>query len=281
MEKELDLGGASGPEGLSPSQRQARPSSLRAGGRPGGGIKLRLVLIPSGEFMMGSPSSEKQRGYDESPQHRVKITKPFYMGVYEVTQAQYQQVMGKNPSWFKGTDNPVDCVSWIDAMEFCLLLSSEVGVEVRLPTEAEWEYACRAGTTTPFHTGETISTDQANYDGDYTYGNGRKGVDRRRRTVAVGSFAPNAWGLYDMHGNVWEWCQDWYAEDYYNKSPEEDPQGPATGKYRVLCGGCWFLIPRYCRSASRFKHFPTYSFFFVGFRVVCSPKPPARIAVAG
>ena len=192
---------------------------------------------------------------NEQPQHRVKITKPFYMGVYVVTQAQYEAVMGANPSYFKGESNPVEKVSWNDAVEFCKKLSAKTGQTVRLPTEAEWEYACRAGTTTPFNTGETISTDQANYNGNFTYGSGSKG-EYRQKTVAVGSFAPNALGLYDMHGNVWEWCQDWYDAGYYKNSPTDDPPGPEKGESRVLRGGSWNSDPRSCRSAVRSRGVP-------------------------
>jgi formylglycine-generating enzyme required for sulfatase activity len=239
----------------------------------GNGASMKLVLIPAGEFKMGSPTSEKDQGDDESPQHQVKITKPFCMGVYVVTQAQYKAVMGVNPSYFKGENNPVEWVSWNDAVEFCKKLSAKTGQTVRLPTEAEWEYACRAGTTTPFNTGETISTDQANYDGNYTYGSGRKG-EYRGKTVAVGSFAANGFGLYDMHGNVWEWCQDWYDAEYYKHSPTDDPPGPEKGQSRVLRGGAWYDIPRSCRSAARLGNDPWYrTSHGNGFRVVCAPRP--------
>ena len=185
-------------------------------------IGMKLVYISPREFMMGSRDSavevarkgtrsKPEYFTDEHPQHRVKITNGFFMGSAEVTQAQYMAIMGTNPSHFKGEGNPVESVSWNDAVEFCKRLSEKEGKKYRLPTEAEWEYACRAGTTTPFHTGETISTSQAHYDGHYVYGNGAKGV-YRERTMSVGSFSPNAFGLYDMHGNVWEWCQDWYGK---------------------------------------------------------------------
>ncbi|MGO8703252.1 MAG: formylglycine-generating enzyme family protein [Candidatus Brocadiia bacterium] len=250
------------------------------------GVSMKLVLIPAGEFKMGGDEPPEQVArksageeakaewfQNEQPQHRVKITKPFYMGVYVVTQAQYEAVMGENPSNFQGERNPVEQVSWDDAMEFCKKLSAKTGQTIRLPTEAEWEYACRAGTTTPFNTGETISTDQANYDGTSAYGNGRKG-ECRGKTVAVGSFAANGFGLYDMHGNVWEWCQDWYDEGYYKNSPTDDPPGPEKGEMRVLRGGSWLDLPRRCRSANRFGYGPSFRHDYVfGFRVVCAPRP--------
>jgi formylglycine-generating enzyme required for sulfatase activity len=256
----------------------------------GNDASLKLVLIPAGEFVMGADETPEQvvRKIDnhvpdlfqvnpdffkrEQPQHRVRITKPFYMGVYAVTQAQYEAVMGVNPSHFKGVNNPVEMVSWNDAVEFCKKLSAKTGQTVRLPTEAEWEYACRAGTTTPFNTGETISTDQANYIGNFTYGSGRKG-ENRKKTVAVGSFAANGFGLYDMHGNVLEWCQDWYDEGYYKKSPTEDPLGPEKGQGRVLRGGSWAVGPWYCRSALRRGSAPAGGLGDIGFRVVCAPRP--------
>ena len=171
---------------------------------------------------MGSPANEPERSDDET-QHRVTLTKGFYLGVHQVTQAQWQAVMGNNPSHFKGDSNlPVENVSWDDCVAFCEALGKKDGKTYRLPTEAEWEYACRAGTTTPFHFGDTISVNQANYDGNYTYGNGKKGV-YRQKTTPVGSFPANAWGLFDMHGNVWEWCADWYGP--YPEEELKDPQG--------------------------------------------------------
>jgi len=209
---------------------------------------------------------------NEQPQHRVRITKPFYMGVYIVTQAQYEAVMGWRISLDKGECNPADQVSWDDAVEFCNKLSAKTGQTVRLPTEAEWEYACRAGTTTPFNTGETISTDQANYNGNFTYGSGRVGVNRNK-TVPVGSFPPNGFGLYDMHGNVWEWCQDWYDAGYYKNSPTDDPSGPEKGEKRVMRGGSQWAWPGDCRSARRSRFDPTLQCYPDGFRVVCAPRP--------
>jgi formylglycine-generating enzyme required for sulfatase activity len=203
-----------------------------------GGVTLKLVRIPAGTFMMGSPVSEAGREGDEV-QHEVTITKPFYMGIYEVTQAQWKAVMGTNPSVVQGDGLPVENMIWDDALEFCRKLSARTGRKVRLPTEAEWEYACRAGTATAFNIGETISTDRANYGGN------------PKKTTLVGSFGPNAWGLHDMHGNVWEWCSDWYGE--YPPGPVSDPIGPGNGSNRILRGGTWFDNPGNCRSANRHK----------------------------
>jgi len=244
---------------------------------------MEFVLIPEGEFMMGGDEPPEQVALKcgtqgdatlfqpEQPQHRVRITKPFYMGKYLVTQSQWQAVMGDNPSHFKGEEKPVEMVSWADAVEFCKKLSEKDGVTYRLPTEAEWEYACRAGTTTPFYFGETLSTDESNYDGDYSYGSGRKGQNRQK-TTPVGSFAPNAFGLCDMHGNLLEWCQDWFEPDYYWNSPTEDPTGPAkgkSGKLHVLRGGSMESSPEFCRSAFRVGAPEVLKQPSVGFRIVC------------
>ena len=195
---------------------------------------------------MGRPPNEAGQG--GKPQHQVTLTKGFWMGVYQVTQAQWQAVMGSTPSRFKGDSVPVEQISWDDAVAFCKALSRKDRKSYRLPAEAEWEYACRAGTTAPFHFGATISTNQANYDGNSTYGNGKKGV-YRRKTTPVGSFLPNAWGLYDMHGNIWEWCQDWCGD--YPKGNLTDPKGPYKSEIRVFRGGGWCHNAGVCRSASR------------------------------
>ncbi len=190
--------------------QQAWASHLGKPVRVTNSIGMRFQLIPPGEFNMGSPRDEEWHRPDEIL-HPVTITKPFYMATTEVTQAQWMALMDENPSFCEGDDLPVETVTWEDAAKFCHKLSDKEGVHYRLPTEAEWEYACRAGTITPFYTGETIGTDQANYDGNHTYADGRKGVFRER-TTKVGRFPPNAWGLCDMHGNVWEWCADWYGD---------------------------------------------------------------------
>jgi len=238
----------------------------------GGGVTMDLVLIPAGEFMMGSPASEAQRGSDEGPQHRVRITQAFYMGKCEVTQSQYERVMGTNPSRFKGADNPVETVSWNDATEFCRKLSQRAGKQVRLPTEAEWEYACRAGTTTPFHYGNSLGSSQANFNGNRPYGGAAKGTCSKK-TTSVGSFAANAWGLHDMHGNLMEWCADWYDKGYYGKNPGQDPTGPASGDSRVYRGGSWFVHGHLCRSADRYRGGPTNHSGNIGFRVVALASP--------
>jgi len=235
-------------------------------------VKLEMAAIPGGTFMMGSPENERGRRDHESPQHQVTVPS-FFMGKYSVTQAQYQAIMGTNRSRFNGSNRPVESVIWNDAIAFCEKLSQRTGKNYRLPSEAEWEYACRAGTTTPFHFGETITTDLANYNGNYTYGGGIKGI-YREKTTEVGSFGvANNFGLYDMHGNVWEWCQDrWYSS--YKGAPIDGSAWLDTQECtieRLLRGGSWYFDPVHCRSAYRhdyyylaFNHYP------VGFRVVCS-----------
>ncbi len=247
-------------------------------------IGMKLVLIPPGEFMMGSPESEKRHLSHEGPQHRVRITRPFYLGVYEVTQEAYERVMGTNPSdfsrdgrdgnWVSGQDTsrfPVESVTWNDAVEFCRRLSvlpaeRSAGREYRLPTEAQWEYACRAGTTTPFHFGSVLNGRQANCGGNNPYGTSEKGP-YLRRTTTVGSYGANGFGLYDMHGNVWEWCSDWYDENYYANSPVDDPQGPASGLHRVSRGGGWLSYAWGCRSADRYGLTSGGGYIGIGFRL--------------
>jgi formylglycine-generating enzyme required for sulfatase activity len=258
-------------------------------------IGMKLALIPAGEFLMGSPETELDRRADE-PQHRVRITKPFYLGVYEVTQAEYERVMGTNPSAFStgglkpnkvsGNDTsryPVENVSWEDAVEFCRKLSSRpeeqrAGRRYRLPTEAEWEYACRAGTTTPFHFGTQLDGREANCDGTYPYGTESKGQSLER-TTTVGSYAPNAFRLYDMHGNVREWCQDWYEKDYYSGSPVDDPQGPASASYAVRAyrGGGWREPAARCRTAEHGWVHPFHRYRDMGFRVALVRAPPEKV----
>ncbi len=230
---------------------------------------LDMVEIPGGSFVMGSPTSEAERRDNEGPQRTVNIS-PFFMGKYPVTQEQYQAVMGNNPSHFKGSleskQLPVGEVSWGKAVKFCHKLSQKTGKTYRLPSEAEWEYACRAGTTTPFYFGETITPDLVNYDGNYPYGAAPKGLDRKQ-TTDVGSFPPNAFGLYDMHGNVWEWCSDkWH--DNYNGAPTDGSSWEiGTDNNRVLRGGSYIFPADYCRSARRVSFSVLSMSWSWGFRV--------------
>ena len=228
-------------------------------------IGMKFVYIQAGDFMMGSPSSESNRHSDER-QHKVTLTNGFYMGATEVTQGQWKAVMGNNPSKFKGDNLPVEKVSWNDCQEFIRTLNRQEGAnKYCLPTEAKWEYACRAGTTTPFYTGNCISTDQANYNGNYPMPGCSKGR-YRKKTMDVASFAPNAWGLYDMHGNVWEWCQDWKGD--YPSGNVTDPEGPSGGSSRVNRGGSWnYFRAGFCRSAGRRSNAPAVGDSRLGFRL--------------
>ncbi|MEA5621093.1 bifunctional serine/threonine-protein kinase/formylglycine-generating enzyme family protein [Cronbergia sp. UHCC 0137] len=236
----------------------------------GNGVTLAMVEIPGGTFIMGSPASEAERFSDEGPQRQVTVP-GFFMARYQLTQAQYQAIMGKNPSNFKGDNRPVEQVSWNDAVEFCEKLSQKTGKNYSLPSEAQWEYACRAGTTTPFYFGESITTDLVNYDGNYTYANAPKG-EYRKQTTEVGTFPPNAFGLYDMHGNVYEWCKDLW-NDNYNGAPT-DGSAWLTGDntYRLLRGGSWYINPGYCRSARRDRYGRDYGGNGIGFRLVASSR---------
>jgi formylglycine-generating enzyme required for sulfatase activity len=247
---------------IAPSSSQAEPPKELTLGL-GGGVTMKLVLIPAGKFMMGSPDSEQGRSKNEGPQHEVAISKPFYVCVTEVTQAQYEAVMGTNPSHFKGATNPVEKVSWDDATEFCKKLSEKTRQAVRLPTEAEWEYACRAGSQTLFSFGDVDSA-----LGDFAWYWGNSGS----QSHPVGQKRPNAWGLYDMHGNVWEWCADWFGD--YPKGAVTDPQGPASGAVLVLRGGSWLNDPWRCRSGCRDWFTPVSFSDDFGFRVVVSVSAP-------
>ncbi|NET59411.1 MAG: SUMF1/EgtB/PvdO family nonheme iron enzyme [Symploca sp. SIO2E6] len=247
----------------------------------GNGVMLEMVAIPAGTFTMGSPAKEKERSDDESPQHSVTI-KPFYFGKFPVTQAQWRivaalpqvsQDLNPDPSWFKGGNLPVENVSWHDAQEFCARLSRKTGRTYRLPSEAEWEYACRAGTTTPFHFGETITTDLANYDGNYTYGSGPKG-EYQEKTTPVGSFrVANKFGLYDMHGNVWEWCEDDWHDNYWEVPKNGSvslKENDHDNNPQLMRGGSWVSEPWACRSAVRNSDAPDLWFDNLGFRVAFS-----------
>jgi formylglycine-generating enzyme required for sulfatase activity len=251
----------------------------------GDGIGLDMVLIPPGEFLMGSPPDEPERQENEGPQHLVTFDQPFFMGQYLVTQPQWAKVatmpqvkrkIDVDPSRFKGVDLPTEKVSWLDAEEFCLRLSAHTRRTYRLPSEAEWEYACRAGTMTAFHFGETVDSELANYDASNTeygkYGRGKFG-EYRKKTTSVGSFPANDFGLYDMHGNLWEWCED-HFQNSYKGAPADgfawiDPKSK-NNALRVLRGGSWIYNPRRCRSAYRYRNPAVSRLSYFGFRVVYS-----------
>jgi formylglycine-generating enzyme required for sulfatase activity len=279
------------PEHPAPKTRQAGAVEVVA---LGGGVEMAFAWCPPGTFLMGSPPSEEERSDDET-QHPVTLSKGFWLGVTPVTRGQFSRFVqatgyrteaetdggahywtGKewkqdpNKNWrapgFVQTDeHPVVCVSWNDVVAVSDWVTKQSGHRCRLPTEAEWECACRAGSATPFHFGATISTEQASYDGNYTYSGGKKGV-YRKATTPVKSFPANAWGLYDMHGNVWEWCQDWYGP--YPNSDIKDPQGADSGAARVLRGGSWYGFPRKCRAANRRRNAPGNRYDNFGCRVV-------------
>jgi len=243
-------------------------------------VPLTLALVPVGLFAMGSPAEEAGRGADEGPLRRLRADVAFYISTTEVTQEQYEAVTGHNPSRFRDGRLPVEQVNWEEAVEFCELAGEKLGKLVRLPTEAEWECAARAGTRTPFSTGETISPQQASYDGTYAYGAGPKGA-YRLGPVPAGHLPPNAWGLHEMHGNVWEWCADAYAA--YPGGVTCGPTQWERGPYRVVRGGCWRSYPWHCRSAVRMGCDPRLRDRTVGFRVICEPDvvPPPRLDKTG
>jgi len=243
-------------------------------------INQNMVYIEGGTFYMGSPPTEAERDIDET-MHQITVSS-FYMGKYEVTQSEYQKIMKNNASSFKGDKLPVESLSWYNAMVFCNELSKKQGLTpayefkgtavawdrsangYRLPTEAEWEYACRAGTNTPFNTGINITTSQANYDGNTPYNNNEQGAFIKK-TMPVGSFPANAWGLHDMHGNVYEWCWDLYAN--YAREEQTDPTGPASGSFHVIRGGSWVNSGYALRSASRNFYIPGDGNERIGFRL--------------
>jgi formylglycine-generating enzyme required for sulfatase activity len=256
--------------------------------------QIPLLRIPAGHFLMGSPQTELKRLNREGPQHQVELGE-FFLARTPVTQAQWRAVAEWQPRpgddpWpmeldpdpvarlnraerFLGDQRPVVNVSWHDAMEFCSRLSQRSGKTYTLPSEAQWEYACRAGTTTPFHFGETISPELANYDGNFTYSEGKKG-EYRRQTTDVASFPANAWGLHDMHGNVWEWCADDWHCSYEGAPTDGRPwlNEQATENGKLLRGGSWLDLPGLCRSAYRDWNHPGFHDLLVGFRVCCLPQ---------
>ena len=252
------------------------------------GVELTLMRIPAGSFLMGAAEEEEGSRANERPLHRVQVGE-FLMGRTPVTQAQWRAVaewepkegekpwgmdLDPDPSRFKGANRPVENVDWAQAREFCRRLRQRTGKNYHLPSEARWEYACRADTITPFHSGTTLTTDLANYNSSYSYRDGPKGA-YRQETVEVASFPGNAWGLYDMHGNVWEWCAD-HWHDTYNGAPADgspwiNDNSNDVG-IRLLRGGSWFYAPGCCRSAYRFSHHPDYRHDDVGFRVCCLPQ---------
>lgn len=240
-----------------------------------------MVFIHPGSFLMGSPESEMGHVPAEGPETAVTLTRGFWMGKYEVSQNEYVAVIGTNISFFSFDPRlPADAVSWLAATNYCSRLTEKeraagrlpAGYVYRLPTEAEWEYACRAGTTTPFAIGDgtNLSSAQANFDGNFPYGAATTG-QYLDRTSLPGSYAPNAWGLYDMHGNLWEWCQDWYGS--YPGGKLTDPTGPATGTEKVLRGGGYSSLAKGCRSAVRDNRRAGYASTLTGFRVVLAPTP--------
>lgn len=235
-------------------------------------LGLELVWISPGEFVMGSPLGEEDRNSNER-QHDVQLTTGFWLGKYAVTQGEFESLTGEKPSEVWGSVRlPVESVSWDDAMAFCDVLNREYGTQLPagyrfcLPTEAQWEYSCRAGTTTPFSYGRSLNSTQANFDGNYPYGGVEKGLNREK-TIHVGRFVPNAWGLFEMHGNVWEWCFDWSA-DYRGEAI--DPSGLPYGRERIIRGGCWQDAARSCRSARRNCADPETRISTIGFRLAVS-----------
>jgi len=274
---------------------QPKPSQLQSFTEDlGNGITLEMIAIPGGSFTMGAPLNEAQSADRERPQHLVKI-QAFLMGKYAITQAQWKAIaklpkilfdLDPDPSSFKGDNRPVENFSWYDTVEFCARLSKKTGRNYCLPSEAEWEYACRAGTTTPFYFGQTITTDRVNYDGKYSYNNSPAG-QYRKKTTDVGSFPPNAFGLYDMHGNVWEWCADPWHNSYqgvptdgsvwdennndncYLSSINLVVNFKSDNRYRLRRGGSWLSAPVHCRAAYRYYNAPGDRGSGIGFRVVC------------
>ena len=283
------------PAAATPSPPVARSVPVLAAGQTfrdqlrSGGEGPLMVVIPAGRFLMGSPADEPERFDSEGPQHEVRIAQPFALGVHVVTfddYDRYAEDSGRekhaDQGWGRGT-RPVINVSWDDAQAYCQWLGGQTGTAYRLPSEAEWEYACRAGTSTPFHFGSQMTTDQANFDGRASYNGSAKG-EYRQKTVPVGSFPPNAFGLYDMHGNVWEWCRDSWHGDYRGSPDDGSAWETGSSSDRVLRGGSWFDLPGDCRAAGRGVGAPDYRGYDVGFRVCrgapIEPLPAAPLNTA-
>lgn len=293
--------GASQAQGAADNATQARPAPAPAPAaqpKPGArwvepGTEMAFRWIPGGCFNMGSTAAEKGRERDEGPRHKVCLS-GFWMGETEVTQGQWEAVTGENPSLIKnGDDYPVDMVSWNMAKEYAAKLGAQSGGRFRLPTEAEWEYACRAGTATPYFFGDAITHDQASFDKRFslpaaTVEPRRKTRKTKRRrkpapprtwpnmhTSVAASFPANAYGLYDMHGNLWEWCEDVYDAAFYGRSPRENPVNEVEGPSRVLRGGSWVTKAPALRSANRSRGWPDMRTAFYGFRLVRMAPPPA------
>jgi uncharacterized protein (TIGR02996 family) len=289
-------------EGARRAAEQRLQGLLAAGVRPcvpavANSIGMGLALIPPGTFLMGSAPGEEGHRDEEAPRHQVEITRPFYLGIAPVTVRQFRgftQASGyrteaeerggaslwtggtwtqeagcfwQSPGWPPGDDEPVLCLTWNDAVAFCSWLSQKEARVYRLPAEAEWEYACRAGTATPFHFGPGLGSTQANFNGNYPCG--AAVGPYLGRACAVGSYPCNAFGLFDLHGNVWEWCADWHDGDFYRHGPARDPQGPGTGSFRVLRGGSWADHGRSCRAANRHRALPVSRYNNFGLRVAC------------
>jgi len=278
-------------QSLEVAEREKREDRLRnlllSGIKPVGpyrtnSLGMTFALIPAGIFLMGSSQKELSHNEDETS-HPVLIRKPFWMGIYTVTQAQWKEVMGQNPSHFQGADLPVEHVTWEECEGFCQRLEEKEGFPYRLPAEKEWEYACRAGTTTPFYFGASLTSELAHFDGQHPYGCTRSGK-KAGKTSSNGLFPPNGFGLYDMHGNVWEWCSDTYGERYDGirlPSPEEhdprqyDPRDiDQKGRYRVFRGGAWNSNGASCRSAFRNYAGPHYRSNAIGLRLVFDADIP-------
>jgi len=274
------------PEPEPPEPTPPPPAPIKPAVQPIRPVPDTFVLIKGGVFTMGSPVSERGRFTDEEPQHDVTIS-DFYICMHQLIQGDFEYIMGRNPSQFKGYNLPVEKVSWFEAIEYCNKRSIKEdrtpaytidGTSVkwnrsangyRLPTEAEWEYACRAGTTGPFSTGQNITTRQANYNGNYPYSESAS-AEYRETTTPVGNFPPNQRGVFDMHGNVWEWCWDWYG--VYSRIEQTDPAGPPTGINRVNRGGSWYNYIRTVRSANRENNHPSVKNNNIGFRLALNAQ---------